>query len=89
MINLEVESRGSESNNNLIRRFSRKFNNSGIYRRARGLKSRTRIRSKNVQKEQALKRLKREGEIEELIKLGKLPDRRVKRMTIEEIDDEE
>ena len=88
MINVEVTTQGSESNGNLIRRFSRKFNNSGIYRRARSLKARTRVRSGNVQKQQALKKLKRVKEIEGLIKLGKLPDRRVKQVIIK-ADEEE
>lgn len=77
MINVEVQARNNESSNNLIRRFSRKFNASGIARRARSLKSRDRVRSKNVQKKQALKKMERNKEIERLIKLGKLPDRRI------------
>ncbi|MEX0934951.1 MAG: hypothetical protein WDZ70_01320 [Candidatus Paceibacterota bacterium] len=77
MINVEVQARNNESNNNLIRRFSRKFNSSGISRRARSLKSHRREKSDNVQREQALKKIKRNKEIERLIKLGKLPDRRI------------
>jgi ribosomal protein S21 len=76
MINVEVSNKNNESAMNVIRRFSRRVNRSGILRRARGLRYHSREQSNAIQKKQALRGLARRTEVDHLIKLGKLPDRR-------------
>lgn len=78
MLNVEVKSKENESTTNLLRRFSRKVNSSGILRRKRSLKTRTRDLSKNVIKTQKVDSLKKLDKVDKLIKLGKLPDRRAR-----------
>lgn len=86
--NIEVESKNNESNANLIRRFSRRVRNSSVLNKARQSRYYKREKSENMQKEQALERKRRIEKIDELIKLGKLPDRRNRRRVIQ-IDDDE
>jgi ribosomal protein S21 len=76
MINVQVSNKNNENSMNVIRRFTRRVNSSGILNRARSLRYHSRDFSDTVQKKQALRSLKRRGEVERLIKLGKLPDRR-------------
>jgi len=75
-VNVEVKAKANESTGNLLRRFSRKVNSSGIIPRKRSLKTRSRALSKNLQKKQKVEALEKRAEVERLIKLGKLPDRR-------------
>ena len=76
--NVEAERSGNENNISLIRRFSRKVQGAGILARARSLRYSERPKSDYVKKKRALKRIARQKEIERLIKLGKLPDNRLK-----------
>ena len=76
MLNVEVKAKEGESVTNLLRRFSRKVNTSGLIRKKRTLKTRKRAMSKNVQQSQKIDALKKRDEVDKLIKLGKLPDRR-------------
>ncbi len=78
MLNVEVKAKENESTTNLLRRFSRKVNASGILRRKRKLKTRQRDLSKNVRKDQKIDALKKLDQVDKLIKLGKLPDRRAR-----------
>ena len=78
MLNVEVKAKENESTTNLLRRFSRKVNSSGILRRKRGLKTRKRNVSKNVRKQQKIQALEKRSQVDRLIKLGKLPDRRAR-----------
>lgn len=74
--NIEVQKKGNENNSNLLRRFSRKVRYSGVLNKARGMQYRNRPLSRNMQKKQALEKKRRQKEVDKLIKLGKLPDRR-------------
>ena len=78
MLNVEVKAKPGESTANLLRRFSRKVNGSGLIKRKRSLKTRQRELSKNVRKFQKITALDKSAQVEKLIKLGKLPDRRIK-----------
>ncbi len=78
MLNVEVKTKENESTVNLLRRFSRKVNSSGILRRKRSLKTRKRNQSKNVRKTQKVQALEKLDQVDKLIKLGKLPDRRAR-----------
>ncbi len=73
-INAEVVRTGNENNVNLIRRFTKKVQGSGVLPRVRSLRYATRKASEYVKKKKTLKVLKRREEISELIKMGKMPE---------------
>lgn len=74
MINAEVVKTGNENNVNLIRRFTKKVQGSGVLPRVRSLRYATRKLSPYVRQKKALKVLKRREEVQELIKLGKMSE---------------
>ncbi len=74
MINAEVTKNGNENNVNLIRRFTKKVQGSGVLPRVRGIRYATRKLSPYVKKKKALKSLRKKEEIAELIKLGKMTE---------------
>lgn len=73
---VEVESKTSEQNPSVLRRFTQRVRNSGILKKARALRYRERPQSPYVKKKNALRRLERAREIERLKKLGKISDSR-------------
>lgn len=74
MINAEVIRTGNENNLNLIRRFTKKVQGSGVLPRVRGIRYASRKASEYVKKKKTLKVLKRREEVTELIKMGKMPE---------------
>jgi ribosomal protein S21 len=76
MINVQVDGSESESNSNILRRFSRRVRNSGVVDKARSQKERERPLSETQKKQEKLRRLRRLEEVDKMIKLGKMPDRR-------------
>jgi len=75
MINIEVVKTEGENTLNLIRRFSKRVQSSGIIKRVRSLRYHGRPMSTFVKRKKTLKSLKRREEIQELIKLGKVVER--------------
>ncbi len=73
MINLEVKKKDNENNVGLIRRFTKKVQNSGIVPRVRSLRYATRAESKFRRKKKTIKALRYSENMEEQIKLGKIP----------------
>ena len=73
MTNAEVTKTNNESNVNLIRRFTKKVQGSGVLPRVRSIRYSSRKQSEYVKKKKTLKVLKRRDEITELIKMGKAP----------------
>jgi len=74
-INIQVEKNNNESTANLIRRFTKRVQGSGIVPRMRGIRYFRRQKSSNVNKEAKLKKLVRGKEYERLLKLGKIQER--------------
>jgi len=74
MINAEVVKTGNENSVNLIRRFTKKVQGSGVLPRVRSIRYATRKQSEYVKKKKTLKVLKRREEVAELIKLGKMQE---------------
>lgn len=74
MINAEVVKSGNENNVNLIRRFTKKVQGSGVLPRVRSIRYASRKKSPYVKKKQTLKVLRRREEVAELIKMGKMSD---------------
>jgi len=69
--NVQVERNNNESSANVIRRFQKRVQNSGIVRRLRDERYHKRTKSENVRRVTRLKKLARKTEYERLYKLGK------------------
>ena len=69
---IEVRKNANENNNSLLRRFSRRIQESGIVRKVKNARYHLRKESKLKVKKSALKRMGRRKEIEKLRKLGKM-----------------
>ncbi len=69
---VEVKKNPNENNASVLRRFSRKIQESGVIQKVKGSRYSERKESKLKAKKSALKRLGRRKEIEKLRKLGKV-----------------
>ena len=69
---IEVKKNSNENNSSILRRFSRRIQESSIIRKVKGARYNLRKESKLKVKNSALKRMARRIEIEELKKLGKM-----------------
>jgi len=79
MINVEVVKKNSNENDaNMIRRFTKKIRNSGILPRVRSIRYNNRKVSKLIKKKETLRGIAKKEEIRKLIKLGKLPENRLR-----------
>ncbi|HEY1037412.1 MAG TPA: 30S ribosomal protein S21 [Candidatus Paceibacterota bacterium] len=78
MINVNIQKNPNESASSVLRRFTKKVQESGVLNRVRSIKYTERTLSYYKTKKKALEKLKRQLERERLIKLGKLvvPTRR-------------
>jgi ribosomal protein S21 len=72
MINVQVERNPNENNTSIIRKFTRRVQDSGVLNRVRGLRYYERAASTYVQKKKTLKKIARKDETDTLIKLGKM-----------------
>ena len=73
--NVQVEKNTNESSANVIRRFTKRMQGSGIIPRMRGERYYSRLKSSNVRKNARLKKLDKKVEYERLLKLGKIQER--------------
>jgi len=71
---LEVKKQEKETTQSLIRRFSRRIQQSGILRQARKIRFKARKKSEQMKKRAALRREELKKEYEKLKKLGKLEE---------------
>ncbi len=71
---VEVHKRENESSDSLIRRFSRKVQQSGILLQARKVRYYQRKKSKKKLREEAQRRSELQSERERLIKLGEIDE---------------
>lgn len=69
---IEVNKNGNENNASVLRRFSRRIQESNIIQKVKGSRYNKRKESKLKIKKGTLKRLERREEIEKLRKLGKI-----------------
>mgnify|MGYP007024645356 CR=1 FL=1 len=72
MINVNIEKNATESAASVLRRFTKKVQESGVLNRVRSIKYTERNLSFYKKKKAALEKLRRGKERENLIKLGKL-----------------
>lgn len=71
-VNIEVKKNANENNANLLRRFSRRIQESGIIPRVKSIRYNQRPQSKLAQKLATLKRITKRKDLEKLKKLGKM-----------------
>lgn len=71
---IEVSKNANESGVNLIRRFQKRTQESGVLNRARSVRYNDRPASKLSRKNSTIRNLKKRVEIERLKKLGKISD---------------
>ena len=69
---IEIKKNPNENNASVLRRFSRRIQESGIIRKVKSARYNIRKESKLKVKKSALKRMTRRKEIEKLRKLGKI-----------------
>lgn len=74
MINAEVVKSGNENNLNLVRRFTKKVQGSGVLPRVRSIRYASRKASPYVKKKKTLKVLRKREAVTELIKMGKMSE---------------
>jgi small subunit ribosomal protein S21 len=70
---VEVKKKDGESFESLMRRFNRKIQQSGVLIRARKIRFFEPTKSRNIQRENAVRRAENREKREELKKQGKLP----------------
>lgn len=78
-VNVEVEKHNQESTANLIRRFTKRVQGSGIIPRMRKNRYHMRSKSPQVNRSAKLKKLQKRERYETLLKLGKIQERRGRR----------
>jgi len=71
--NAHIESKKNENGVNVLKRFTRKVQESGVLRHLRNRRWLTRDLSPYTQKVQKLKAINRKAEVEQMIKMGKPP----------------
>ncbi|MBD3244529.1 MAG: 30S ribosomal protein S21 [Candidatus Moranbacteria bacterium] len=71
---VEVKNKGNEPVENLLRRFSRRWQQSGVGKRSRDRRYHKKTMNKRTRKQRALHRIKLLKKKERLIKLGRLED---------------
>jgi len=75
MINVEIERNPNENSVSVIKRFTRRVQGSGVLNRVRKIRFTERKKSEFVKKKHALKRIARQEEVAELVKMGKMQER--------------
>ena len=72
--NVQVSKNQNESSANVIRRFTKRMQGSGIIPRIRKIRYHLRMKSDNVRREARLKKLAKKVEYEKALKLGKIQE---------------
>lgn len=73
--NVQVEKNNNESSANVIRRFTKRMQGSGVIPRMRKIRYYARDKSENVRKFGRLKKLNKKADYEMQLKLGKIQER--------------
>lgn len=75
-INVEINNTNNENSMSMMRKFTRKVRSSGVLKKSKSLRYNKRNESSFTTKKQALRSLAKKTEIERLIKLGKVQEKR-------------
>ena len=74
-LNVQVEQNDNESSANIVRRFTKRVQNSGIVKRMRGARYHKRVKSDNVRRMARLKKIRKRETYEEAMRMGKITDK--------------
>jgi ribosomal protein S21 len=77
--NVQVEKNNNESSANVIRRFTKRMQGSGVIPRVRKLRYHTRFKSENVRQKARLKKLVKAQAYQKELKLGKVQEKPVRK----------
>lgn len=77
--NVQVEKNQNESSANVIRRFTKRMQGSGVVPRVRKIRYHSRIKSENVRKTGKLKKIVKMQVYEKALKLGKVQEKTTRR----------
>ncbi len=77
--NVQVTKNQHESSANVIRRFTKRMQGSGVVPRIRKIRYHLRAKSDNVRRDARLKKLTKKVEYEKQLKLGKIQERPTRR----------
>lgn len=72
--NIEVTQAGNENTPTLLRKFTQRMRSAGLVQKSRKIRYRSRPLSKAVRKKEALRKITRREQFEQLIKEGKLSE---------------
>jgi ribosomal protein S21 len=75
MINIHIDKNPNESSLNLLKRFTKRVQGSGILPKVRSLRYASRKPSEYTKKKHTLAKLGRQAETQKLIKLGKIVEK--------------
>ena len=78
-INVQVEKNQNESSANVIRRFTKRMQGSGVVPRVRKIRYHARTKSENVRQTAKLKKLVKAVAYEKELKLGKIQEKPARR----------
>jgi ribosomal protein S21 len=78
-MSIQIKKNTRETSQNLVRRFSRRIQQSGVLRRARNIRFTKRSKSDQLKKKTALRKQELKKEYQILEKLGKEPEKRGRR----------
>ena len=73
IVNAEVVKGNNENNLAVLRRFTKRVQGSGVLSKLRSTRFSERAPSEYTKKKMALKRIKRQSEVAEAVKMGKAP----------------
>lgn len=74
--NVQVERNNNESSANVIRRFQKRVQGSGVLQKVRSLRYASRLKSRNVQRMAKLKKLAKKEVYDKMLKLGKIKEQK-------------
>ncbi len=74
-VNIQIERNANENNLNLLKRFTRRVQGSGVLPRVRSIRYSERQPSRYVKKKRALKSIRGREKMAELIKMGKVAEK--------------
>ena len=80
-VNAEVQKKPNQNSQNLIRRFTRRVQGTGLVRRVRSVRYAERNKSPYVVKKKKIGQLQKQVRVQQLIKLGKIRPRTRTRST--------
>ena len=79
MVNIEVAKTGNENNGTLLKRFTKRVQEAGVLPRVRSIRYSERLLSHFKIKKAKIKSLGRKAEIETLLKMGKVIEKKRRR----------